>query len=99
VRPEIVTLRPHEHIFRWTGVAQEVPQHGHSGGPILWKGRVIGIFAGGRVNSLLCQLFAGEYRTSVGIVSIRAMLAEARQQGFTLESAASTSAGLAAAPK
>jgi len=43
---------PHRHIFGWTNEwPEDVAQHGHSGGPILFEGKVFAIIAATWVNS------------------------------------------------
>jgi hypothetical protein len=85
VSRDIVVLRAHEHPFQWTGLPSEVAQPGHSGAPILWRGKVIGMLSGLIWNTFGCRLVAGRYETALNIVSIRAILSGLKAQGLPSE--------------
>ena len=80
-------LRPHEHLFAWDDVPGKVVQSGHSGGPVLWDGKVVAVFVGASVCSPWpwCRLVRWASLTSLSLVSIASIRKEAAEQGFAFE--------------
>jgi hypothetical protein len=64
-------LRPHEHVFTWGDPAEELAQGGHSGAPLLWEGKIVGIFSGQSHLSRGGERVCGGRPTLVRFVSSR----------------------------
>ena len=80
-------LRAHEHLFAWGDVPGKVVQGGHSGGPVLWEGKVVAVFVGASVCSPWpwCRLVRWGSLTSLDLVSIASIRKQVAKQGFVFE--------------
>jgi hypothetical protein len=76
-------LCAHAHPFHWTGVPEDIEQGGHSGAPVTWNGKLVGMFVGATENSRGCQLLCGKrWPKKLHFVSVAAVREQAAKVGF-----------------